>query len=317
VIYVTRPAIPLDVEEALNRPFANSGLSELETARAHYQQIPAPAAAYAFARYRDVAVCQALDRMFHEKCAYCESAYRAVGARNVEHFRPKGKVREAHLHPGYWWLASEWTNLLPSCLLCNQRRRALHFERGMTPSDADRFFLRETRSISGKGDSFPLVGTNWVTDEQGNLQEEDPLLINPCERHPDSHLEWIFEWDRGVELWDAPQIVPLIRPRVTENGAEDIYGKASITIYGLNRAGLVRERIARLRQMQMRCLDIIDLMQDLDANPDPVGPLAMRQQARLLQYRSDLIASAQARSPYASMGSAFVRLFDTEVQKLV
>jgi hypothetical protein len=48
------------------------------------------------------------------------------------HFRPKGQVNEAYRvvtiqtvkgqqseHPGYFWLAYNWENLLPSCALCN------------------------------------------------------------------------------------------------------------------------------------------------------------------------------------------------------
>jgi hypothetical protein len=58
-------------------------------------------------------------------------------SRDTEHFRPKSRVRivlddesseiikvvdeegEAITHPGYFWLAYHWQNLLPSCQFCN------------------------------------------------------------------------------------------------------------------------------------------------------------------------------------------------------
>lgn len=76
------------------------------------------------------------DNVFHQKCAYCET--RGVGFYpDAEHFRPKSSV--ANLdgngkrfkprcklpdgriidHPGYFWLAFHWRNLVPSCETCN------------------------------------------------------------------------------------------------------------------------------------------------------------------------------------------------------
>ncbi len=91
-----------------------------------------------------------LVNVFHEKCAYCESRLtRSSG--HAEHFRPKGRVKAksngtAKLvktedengnqinHPGYFWLAYNWKNLLPSCEKCN--------------------------TSGGKGDQFPTVKTH-------------------------------------------------------------------------------------------------------------------------------------------------------------
>jgi 5-methylcytosine-specific restriction endonuclease McrA len=79
---------------------------------------------------------------FYGKCAYCEAPIRDYQPGDVEHFRPKAGVSDENgqavflfdeegqvqvgadgkpvEHPGYYWLAYEWTNLLPACAKCNQ-----------------------------------------------------------------------------------------------------------------------------------------------------------------------------------------------------
>jgi hypothetical protein len=87
----------------------------------------------------------ALEKLFCDKCAYCESKITPGFAWEVEHFRPKKSVAERPDHPGYYWLAYEWTNLLPSCTLCNQRRR-----------DKPRWGDCSLAGSGGKGDQSPL-----------------------------------------------------------------------------------------------------------------------------------------------------------------
>ena len=73
--------------------------------------------------YTADAVRQALEKLFHDKCAYCEGKSIGQADWDVEHFRPKGSVAERDDHPGYYWLAYEWENLYPSCKHCNQKRK--------------------------------------------------------------------------------------------------------------------------------------------------------------------------------------------------
>lgn len=61
-------------------------------------------------KYRHPQVKQALDTMFHGKCAYCESKIKHVSYPHIEHYRPKSK---------YPHLTFEWTNLLLGCGICN------------------------------------------------------------------------------------------------------------------------------------------------------------------------------------------------------
>jgi len=68
-----------------------------------------------------------LQDLFDHRCAYCDGGYEAFGYGDVEHYRPKGRVTEDPTHPGYWWLAYEPSNYLPSCQLCNQKAKKNHF----------------------------------------------------------------------------------------------------------------------------------------------------------------------------------------------
>src|SRR5713101_4807105 len=54
--------------------------------------------------YAHAEVRKALERLFYDKCAYCESKMTATADWDVDHFRPKGRVAECEDHPGYYWL---------------------------------------------------------------------------------------------------------------------------------------------------------------------------------------------------------------------
>lgn len=107
-----------------------------------------------------------LFELFYGKCAYCESMPRAVSAGDVEHYRPKAKVKEDPSHPGYYWLAYDVSNLLPACELCNRNpAKMIH---------------------------FPIQGV-YARDHRQPLDSEDPLLLNPYNRivDPFEHLEFL------------------------------------------------------------------------------------------------------------------------------
>jgi len=103
--------------------------------------------------------------LFYGKCAYCESKPLATEGGDVEHYRPKAKVDEDENHPGYYWLAYDERNLLPSCELCNRPGRA-------------------------KLTHFPVAGVH--ARDQAHLPSEQPLLLNPYEENVDpfEHLEF-------------------------------------------------------------------------------------------------------------------------------
>ena len=93
----------------------------------------------------------------HGKCCYCERI-RDQKELDVEHFRPKSQVKEAANHPGYWWLAYNWKNLLLACKMCNQKK-------------SSKFPLKDEKKRS--------------YGENDNIKVEEPILINPLEENPE------------------------------------------------------------------------------------------------------------------------------------
>jgi len=119
---------------------------------------------------------------FHGKCAYCETRIVSDQYGDIEHYRPKNQVTDENgdnievednngqtiSHPGYYWLAYDWKNLLLSCELCNR------------PNPGN-------KSI-GKQNKFPLKGT-FRAVSPGEEVKEQPLLINPLTENPEEHLK--------------------------------------------------------------------------------------------------------------------------------
>lgn len=314
MIFVQRPAAPpAEVAQALAKLVKKLGKTEIELAREYYAQNPPPKKAYPFARYKEEEVCLWLDRLYHEKCAYCESIYRAVDSRDIEHFRPKAGVTEAPGHPGYWWLAADWSNLLPSCPPCNQLRHQTIFDIGMTLEELEKARLKAPAGRGGKANAFPMrPPANWVTAEAGDLGQEDPLLIHPSMRDPSQHLQWVFDWKKdGAYVWEGDPLLVAVRPRQIAGG-DDPYGTASIGVYGLNRSGLVRERMARAKLMQAAAQIVVRTLEDL---AEAAAARAAVLQARLRQDRAALLGFTARDQPYAGMAKAFVELFDVELTR--
>jgi hypothetical protein len=305
VIFTQRPQpVPADVAAALLKPL-ETGKTEIETARIYYQQNPGKA--YPFARYKEFEVCRELDKLFKRKCAYCETKYEATVARDVEHFRPKGAVAKAPQHPGYWWLAAEWTNLLPSCPACNQRRRHVEYQQGMTLEEIELAEQTRSKRTFGKGNTFPVRGDKWVTSEAGDLAAEDPLLINPCMRDPQGHLEWAFDYDRQFEPWDASPVLPVVRPRKIPAGGDDPYGATSIAVFGLNRVGVFRSRMEHINLVQKSCQTFAKSFIALASIPDT--DLSAAAQALRVNFADSHKAMSEFMLPdriYAAMSRAFI-----------
>jgi len=184
---------------------------------------------------------------FYGKCAYCEAPIRDYQHGDVEHFRPKAGVSDENgqpvylldeegqvqvdadgepvEHPGYYWLAYEWTNLLPSCVKCNQT----DVRRG---------------SRIGKHTRFPVEGRHAQRPEE--LAQEKPLLISPLSDQeaddPKHHLE--VDTKNGLMSHRTPR------------------GKACYDIFGLNaREQLVDDRRKACREARFlwACLSDSDL----------------------------------------------------------
>jgi uncharacterized protein (TIGR02646 family) len=203
MIKVVRPAIP---PPSLDGPDSIGG-KETQAA------IKALGKGVKYRAYKRADVVAELRRIFNKKCAYCEVNYSASSAADIEHFRPKsGYITKDNTlsEVGYYWLAADWHNLLPSCPDCNRRRKQ--------PTG------NQVQKIMGKGNFFPVEdeGLRWTHHQIES--REVPLLLNPCTDEPTLHLEFFGEG--------------LVR-------AKSKKGEASIEVYGLLRGDLIEERNIR------------------------------------------------------------------------
>ncbi|HVS33459.1 MAG TPA: retron system putative HNH endonuclease [Thermoanaerobaculia bacterium] len=217
--------------------------SERDKAARFYADPANAGKTYKFKIYSHDQVKEALTRLFGAKCAYCESRYAGTQPMDVEHFRPKGKVLEDDGTEvrGYYWLASEWTNLLPSCIDCNRERRQWLADIGTV------------RSV-GKGERFPLEKGCKRAAAPDEEKAERPLLLNPCLEDPEKHFEFTED--------------AIVRPS-RGAGAVKERAQASIEVYALNRSGLVEERLQLLRLLQRRAGMIESLMTIVDREDVP------------------------------------------------
>lgn len=142
-----------------------------------------------YQRYKEDEVKEALDTAFAGKCAYCETFYSASQPMDVEHWRPKGEVHldegRTILKPGYYWLASDWDNLFPSCIDCNRARK-------------QHDVIEQQRILLGKANQFPVadeatrpmrqVGEISILshdpDPGVSTETEAALLVDPCNEDP-------------------------------------------------------------------------------------------------------------------------------------
>lgn len=208
-----------------------------------------PAAELSFTVYKRPEIKLALDQIFKGKCAYCETRFGADSDGAVEHYRPKGRLI-AEGHPGYWWLAAQWANLLLSCQHCNEVRGQIIVTAGMSMEEAARLHLEVIeKPTHGKGSQFPVRGVRRLPMSY-KFDAEDALLIDPTRRDPREHLH--FPPDAGISL-----AVPV------ETGAgPDAHGLATINVAALNRYRLVRERTGVLMDLRRH---VLELESSLDA----------------------------------------------------
>jgi hypothetical protein len=322
-----------------------SGLTELERARAHQQSLEPDKGSFAFAVYRAQEVKQRLEELFHGKCAYCETFYASSAPVDVEHFRPKGAVDGEPDHPGYWWLAMSWSNLLPSCIDCNRKRTQ------PTPDQSASLFAlvngarrpNHVRSVlTGKKDSFPVAGTRALP-EASDFTAEQALLLDPCADDPEDHIDFNVGGDRPIPL-ALPRAVPQeAAPAALSATAGPIAaaahdaaalaglsvrGAVSIQVYGLNRLRLVQDRLRILRQLEylgyfVKELGALidDLSGAVEGNP-PLSDAVKEDRAnaiigrlRLLLDRAliEMRSAAAPEAPYSAMAAKWLKEFSATI----
>ena len=253
---------------------------------------------FKFAAYRDFAVANALRVMFGGRCAYCETGLQAASASQIEHFRPKGGVQDEPDHSGYWWLATTWENLLPSCPGCNERRSHHIIEEMITFEEFEATRNRPPTSTHGKKNYFPVAGPRAMR-RGDDLAGEDPLLIDPTVRDPSHHLRWLL---------NGP--LSLVAPSVGEDGP-DQYGATSIKGYALNRAGLVGERTGVLRELRFQREKIMTALEGNIAGA--VSPQAL-QAAR--ERAAELRRYHEPGKDFTALAKAFIDALEEELARM-
>ncbi len=183
-----------------------------------------------------------LERVFHGKCAYCETK-EVRSPYHAEHFRPKGMVQYKKLddsklhkalcsredssqieHPGYFWLAYDYKNLLPSCAFCNSHEGKKN-QFPVARQYLFRFRLDEAELPNLKRPPFvspTQQGIYYLLSEDID-DLESSLLLNPLTDDPHEHICF---GDRGIVA-------------EVDNSAKGLH---SISVYNLSDDGLRQAR---------------------------------------------------------------------------
>lgn len=206
----TRPTAPRELLDP-----AAEVARERDDAMKYYTASVKSKEGFAFKVYRQRYVKEALEKIFFKKCAYCESLYVVTTPVDIEHFRPKSAVKVGRQKKlGYYWLASEWTNLLPSCNKCN---RPISY-----PTAGNK------RETMGKTNFFPLEDEAQRATKPGEEVNEKPMLLNPLDDEPSEHLEF--------------DVNGIVRAALDKDGNPSKRGEISIRICALSRPELIDKR---------------------------------------------------------------------------
>ncbi|TFY93599.1 hypothetical protein DYL61_13420 [Pseudomonas nabeulensis] len=236
--------------DSLSKPSAavkdEKDAAELFYATFDPTQSPRPAA-FTFKAYKSYDVQHALRQLFLAKCAYCES--HLGDSLEVEHFRPKGGVTEDPLHFGYWWLAHSWENLLPACPGCNKNLCHHLVTEHTTEEEFKAAQLKKSKSSYGKANQFPVSGKR-ATDTTHRLKDEAPDLLDPTVDDPASFLGWSRAGHFSVAIAKSS----------TANVANRAL--ATINVFALNRASLVRTRTEVLTELRFQRVEILSELEE-------------------------------------------------------
>lgn len=211
--------------------------------------------------------------VFNNKCAYCESRITGFPG-DTEHFRPKGRVRRVDLedetseivkvideegeeipHPGYFWLAYNWQNLLPSCEFCNTaggKSDVFPVEnshvavRRLTVSEMDDLLDRITQS--------PETPDIFYLEPRDLDRYEGRLLLHPYYDNPEDHI--FFDVEGRAAIWN-----------------DSAKGKWSYKVYNLDEASKLA---ARRQEQDLARGRYMSLMGSTDDDPSELKKAAQK-----------------------------------------
>lgn len=173
-------------------------------------------------------VVDALTDVVGNKCWYSEVFLEGADP-NVDHFRPKGRVREVgpdlevtgEASEGYWWLAFELENYRLAALHANQRR-----------VDRD--------SQGGKWDFFPIRGPRALPVTPLSMIDEDILPLDPCSMTDVQLLMFDLDGMPGPSKTATNQL--------DERDAERV--RTTIWLYHLNKGKVKTRRTAFVQDIR-------------------------------------------------------------------
>ncbi|MFT7442452.1 MAG: hypothetical protein ACI9Q3_000824 [Maribacter sp.] len=178
------------------------------------------------------------------KCWYSE-ANDVMSDRDIDHFRPKKQAKNINDIPradedGYWYLCYDYENYRFSSQYSNQLRK-------------DKFNPdKETR---GKGVYFPLFEASVVGKTKNQCEDEDIVLLDPCDENDPTLLTFDFD---GTAI---PNAVAILEPK------DEIRVNTSIKLYHLDHQPLVETR----ERLWGFCQRMIDRIRAISIDPHDVS----------------------------------------------
>jgi hypothetical protein len=240
-----------------------------------------------------------LPNLFHNKCAYCETPM-IRATLHAEHYRPKGRVTQNGkkvkvkdeegqelAHPGYFWLAFHWTNLLPACEWCN--------------------------TVNGKRNEFPIPKTTYLsvlkkltTEECDDLKEQliqssnwpDIFYFQPVDLddkegrlllHP-----YFDDPSKSLQFDDFGEVVA----RGTDD--DKLRGDWSIKVYNLNDGKIVPVR----RSAQDEALNTFDTITKYHR----IQGLSLHEAKVKAKADESIVGFLEGKKPYSAAVVDFLRL---------
>lgn len=290
MIRVTRP---VKIPPSLTGVAATKQLADAE--RYYGAWRPGRPAFGQFSAYSGLDVIDALRKMFHGKCAYCERAIEK-GTREVEHYRPKGGVGDP-AHPGYWWLAFSWSNLLPTCGPCNKGLRQHVVTVDMTVQEVEDMQARPAKALKGKANQFPVGGVRLTAKSEDHANEQ-PRLLDPTRCEPGDHLGWSHASDFSI-------VVPAV-----DDGAASVEGEETIRCLALNRSGLVEARTKHLNILRAQRVLIKERLEASRTLPEAARLQVLQV---ILESVKDMQLHCEPQVEFSAMARAFVTAFRQEL----
>jgi len=158
--------------------------------------------------------------LYNNKCGYCECKIeKANFSERIDHYRPKDKLKDINRKPivghnGYYWLGYEWTNLIPTCEICNSKKLNL-----FPIKDETKRLSSPSLQSNGEIDLMQqLINSKFLVDEGA-------LLLHPEFDKPEKHFVFLPSGE--------------IKPLSDE-------GIATIKVCGLDRPELIVARKNRI-----------------------------------------------------------------------